>query len=193
MGQRALDTPNPKSSTHLTITPRPPPPSPLPPLLSPPLPSPTNLVSNHEQGGPAHQMGFVTGLTGNAAPPTSTSGRTRGGSSTSTSTSARSSTKSGGAAAKKRQRPQERKMSEQQKVERRERNREHAKRSRIRKKVRGASGVVSGVREGGGAHEGLGRGRVYVSTIPFRLASPVLLLTFVVPRRNSCHTHTVPA
>merc|ERR1711935_975018 len=31
-------------------------------------------------------------------------------------------------------RPSERKMSEQQKVERRERNREHAKRSRIRKK-----------------------------------------------------------
>jgi len=35
---------------------------------------------------------------------------------------------------KRRQRPGERKMSDQQKVERRERNREHAKRSRIRKK-----------------------------------------------------------
>jgi len=43
--------------------------------------------------------------------------------------------KKGGNASKKRPRPSsDRKMSEQQKIDRRERNREHAKRSRIRKK-----------------------------------------------------------
>ncbi|GMI31565.1 hypothetical protein TrCOL_g1859 [Triparma columacea] len=62
------------------------------------------------------QLGFVAPII--SAPPQTTT----------------SSTGSGSGRGKKRSRPQEREMSEQQRVERRERNREHAKRSRIRKK-----------------------------------------------------------
>lgn len=60
------------------------------------------------------KMGFVTGIAKGKAAPQAPQGANGKG--------------------KKRARTQERKMSEQQKVERRERNREHAKRSRIRKK-----------------------------------------------------------